>query len=76
MYTTQENKVMDYKVVISHSTHELTKQVKELINEGWTPIGSHQSSIRHSQNRFRGDQHVDTLNDIEFTQTMMKYENY
>jgi hypothetical protein len=63
---------MEYKVIVSHSGHDLTTKINDLINEGWKPIGSHQSSVRHQQNRFRGQQHVDTLNDIEYSQTMVK----
>ena len=63
---------MEYKIVISHSAEDLSKKVTELIGGGWESIGSHQVQIRHQQNRFRGQQHVDTLNDLEYTQTMIK----
>ena len=34
--------------------------------------GSHQVVIRRQQNRFRGDQHVDTLNELEYSQTITR----
>lgn len=63
---------MDYKVIISHSGEHLTNKVKEHIQDGWKPIGSHQVNVRHQQNRFRGDQHVDTRNELEYSQTLIK----
>lgn len=62
----------EYKVIESGSPNSLTREVNQLIKEGWTPVGSHQVVIRKEQNRFRGTQHVDTLNDIEYSQTMIK----
>lgn len=63
---------MEYKVIVTHSGEELTRKVNELIKEGWTPVGGHQVVVRHVQNRFRGTQHVDTINDIEYSQTLTK----
>ena len=42
------------------------------MKEGWTPVGSHQVVIRREQNRFSGQQHMDTLNQLEYTQTLIK----
>jgi hypothetical protein len=64
--------ITDYKVIVAHSGEDLTTKVGNLMLEGWLPLGSHKVEIRHSQNRFRGNQHVDTLNDLEFSQTMIK----
>jgi hypothetical protein len=63
---------MEYKIIESGSPNSLTREVNVLIKEGWEPVGSHQVVIRREQNRFRGQQHVDTLNDIEYSQTMIK----
>jgi hypothetical protein len=65
---------MKYKIIVSHSGEELSRKVTEHIQEGWEPIGSHQVHVRHSQNRYRGTQHIDTLNDLEYSQTMLKKE--
>ncbi len=63
---------MTYKVIYGDSPNELNTKINEMLNEGWEIMGSHQVVIRRSQNRFRGDQHMDTLNEIEYTQTMVK----
>jgi hypothetical protein len=63
---------MMYKIIEGSSPNEITKKVNELINEGWKPIGSHQVVIRREQNRFSGQQHMDTLNQLEYTQTLIK----
>jgi hypothetical protein len=63
---------VEYRVIVSHSGYDLTDKVNQLISEGWIPIGSHQSVIKHEQNRFRGDQHMDTINDIEYSQTLIR----
>jgi hypothetical protein len=63
---------MEYKVIEGGSPHEITRKVNELIQEGWTPIGGHQVVVRREINRFSGTQHRDTLNDIEYTQTLIK----
>ena len=44
----------------------------EMINNGWEIVGSHQVVIRREQNRYSGSQHMDTLNQLEYTQTMIK----
>ena len=55
---------MDYKIVISSSPEGLEKKVKSLIEEGYVPTGGMMSYITKSQNRFRGNQHVDTINSV------------
>jgi len=63
---------MIYKVIYGDSPNELNTKINEMLNEGWEIMGSHQVVIRRSQNRYRGDQQVDTLYEIEYTQTMVK----
>jgi len=66
---------MDYKIVTSSSPEQLTEKVNGLIKLGWKPVGSHQVLVRHQQNRFSGDQHKDTVYDVEYSQTMIKEED-
>jgi len=66
---------MDYKIVTSSTPEQLTVKVNELIKEGWKPVGGHQAFITHQQNRFSGDQHKDTVYDVEYSQTMIKEED-
>lgn len=63
---------MNYKIVSSSSPQGLTNTINSLIGEGWEPVGSHQVVIVKNQNRYRGDQHIDTINETEYSQTMVK----
>ena len=66
---------MNYIVVSGHSPQDLTKKISDKIQEGWTPIGSHQVVESHRQNRYSGQQHMDTLNQLEYTQTLIREKN-
>jgi hypothetical protein len=63
---------MEYKIVYGDSPSEINTKVNEMIKEGWEPIGSHQVVVRREQNRYSGSQHMDTLNQLEYSQTMCK----
>lgn len=63
---------MEYQIITTSSAYTLNKEITKLIEEGWKPVGSHQVVVVHQQNRFRGDQHVDTLNETEYSQTVVK----
>ena len=63
---------MEYKLVYGGSPSELTTKVNEKINDGWEIVGSHQVVIHREQNRYSGSQHMDTLNQLEYSQTMCK----
>jgi len=63
---------MEYKLITSSSPQGLTNTINLLINEGWTPVGSHQVVVVHSQNRFSGTTHKDTTHETEYSQTMVR----
>jgi hypothetical protein len=63
---------MEYKIVYAVAPSYLNNEVNNLIKEGWKPIGGHQVVVKHIQNRFSGNQHKDTINELEYTQTMIK----
>lgn len=63
---------MQQKIITSSSAHGLNEQIKEWIGQGWKPLGSHHVVVKHSQNRFAGTQHRDTLNELEYSQTIVK----
>lgn len=63
---------MEYKIVSGGSPSDLTTKVNERIKDGWELVGSHQVVIHREQNRFSGQQHMDTLNSLEYSQTMCK----
>jgi hypothetical protein len=63
---------MDYKVITSSSPEQLTTRVNEYIKEGWKPVGGHSVVETKRQNRFSGQQHIDTLIHSEYSQTITK----
>ena len=63
---------MEYKLIYGGSPSELTTKVNERIKDGWEIVGSHQVVIHREQNRYSGQQHMDTLNQLEYSQTMCK----
>ena len=63
---------MEDKIVRGGSRNELTTKLNERIKDGWEIGGSHQVVIHREQNRYSGQQHMDTLNQLEYTQTMIK----
>lgn len=63
---------MDYKIIYSSSPEDLTRKVKEMITEGWKPVGGHSAVETKRQNRFSGSQHMDTLIHSEYSQTLIK----
>jgi hypothetical protein len=65
---------MEQKIITSGSAHGLNEKIDKLISEGWKPLGSHQVALKHSQNRFSGMQHKDTIHELEYSQTMIKDE--
>lgn len=63
---------MEYKILSSRSPEELTRKVNELIQEGWKPNGGYSVVEIHRQNRYSGQQHMDTRIEVEYSQTMIK----
>jgi hypothetical protein len=63
---------MTTKIIIASSHIGLNKQIEEMIAEGWEPIGSHSVVVIHSQMRYSGTQHMDTLHETEYSITMQK----
>ena len=66
---------MEYKVVTSQSATGLNETVKNLISEGYKPVGGHNVVEVHHQLRFSGMQHTSTIIDREYSQTMIKNES-
>jgi hypothetical protein len=63
---------MEYKIVSGGSPSELTTKVNEKINDGWELVGSHQVVIHREQNRYSGQQHMDTRIEVEYSISMVK----
>ena len=67
-----EDKIIDYKIVTNQNVSGLTHTIKELIKEGWEPIGSHSVVEISRQNMFNGLQHKATKINVEYSQTLVK----
>lgn len=65
---------MKYKVVSSSYPEGLEKKVNKLIGEGFTPTGGVIVNIIRQQNRYSGSQHMDTINSLEYVQSVIKNE--
>ena len=63
---------IEYKIATSATATELSNKVNDLIKDGWKPVDSHKVSIKHQQNRYSGNRHMDTINEFEFTQTLTR----
>jgi len=60
------------KIIVASSSTQLNNRINEMITEGWEQIGSHSVVVVHSQNRYAGSQHMDTINETEYSVTMQK----
>ena len=63
---------MEYKIISSRSPEELTRKINEHISDGWKPVGSHSVVEVHRQNRYSGQQHMDTRIELEYSISMIK----
>ena len=63
---------MKTKIITASSNIILNKMIQDMSVEGWEPIGSHSSVVVHSQNRYAGTQHMDTIHETEYSITMIK----
>jgi len=61
---------MNYKIIVADTPNELNSKISEMLQNGWEPIGSHQVVVRRTQNRFSGQQHMDSINQLEYSQSM------
>ena len=59
-------------IITAPSSTALNSKIEKMIEEGWKPIGGHTAIVVHSQNRYRGTQHMDTLHECEYSITMIK----
>lgn len=63
---------MEQKIITSHTASGLNEKIKQMISEGWEPIGGHSVVQVTAQNRYSGMQHQDTIYEYEYSQTMRK----
>jgi hypothetical protein len=60
------------KIIYASSPEGLNSKMEDMSAEGWLPIGSHSVVTTHSQNRYSGSQHMDTIHKTEYSITMQK----
>ena len=60
------------KIITASSSTQLNNRINEMSADGWEPVGSHSVVVIHSQNRYAGSQHMDTINETEYSITMQK----
>lgn len=65
---------MKYRIAISSSPEGLQEKVNDLISSGFTPTGGVNVNIIRQQNRYSGSQHMDTINSLEYVQSLVKDE--
>ena len=63
---------METMLIYSSSPEGLNTKINSNMQIGWKPMGSHQVVRTHSQNRYRGDQLMDTIHQAEYSITMIK----
>ena len=66
---------MEYKILSARSPMELSKSINEYVSNGWEVIGSHQVQTIHSQNRYSGQQFMDTRHELEYTISVKRDTN-
>lgn len=63
---------MEQMIITSRSPEGLNKKMKEMIEEGWTPVGSHQVTTEEEYAQYAGTQYRRTIRTHEYSQTMKK----
>lgn len=68
-------KIKEQKVIYANSVGSINEQISKYIAEGWQPIGSHMAVVSHEQLRYSGMQHKDTIVEVEYSQSIVRYDN-
>lgn len=63
---------MKTKIIYASSPESLNSKIEEMGADGWQAIGGHSAVNTHSQNRYAGSQHMDTIHKTEYSITMQK----
>jgi hypothetical protein len=65
-------KMKKIKIITASSSTTLNKKIEEMSADGWEPVGSHSAVVVHSQNRYAGSQHMDTIYETEYSISMQQ----
>lgn len=63
---------MEVKVITGASATQLNEKIAEYIKQGWDVVGSHQTVVKHVQNRYAGLQHKDSISELEYSITIKR----
>ena len=63
---------METKIIYASSPEGLNSKIEDMVAQGWLSVGSHSVVNTHSQNRYSGTQHMDTIHKTEYSITMQK----
>lgn len=58
-------------ILTATSTSQLEEKISKHLQEGFTPVGSHQVVTSHVQKRFAGNIHRDSIYTSEYSITMI-----
>ena len=64
---TQQSKQV---IIFANTLTELNKMMERMYDEGWKAVGSHKVVEQHRRNRYSGSQHMDTIIEMEYSQSM------
>ena len=60
-------------IIFANTLIELNKIMERMYDEGWKAVGSHKVAELHRRNRYSGSQHMDTIIELEYSQSMAKF---
>ena len=63
---------METKIIYASSPEGLNSKIEDKVAQGLLSVGSHSVVNTHSQNRYSGSQHMDTIHKTEYSITMQK----
>lgn len=63
---------MQQIILTASSASELNVRIKNMIEQGWTPVGSHKVVSIYEKLTYAGFQHKHTTVQIEYSQTVKK----
>jgi len=65
---------MDFVILKAWSVEKLNSKIKDYINKGYKPVGSHQVVKTFKQNVFAGNMHKHSTYDLEYSISMLLEE--
>jgi hypothetical protein len=62
----------EQRILTAGTPEGLNAKIKKYLEEGWECVGGHTGLALHSQLRYAGSQHMDTIHKAEYAQTIKK----